>query len=140
MPFSVGLTITGLQKMQRRNLRRMAILEPQEAPGRAVQWATGEMHRHLTLNSPWETGALKASRRISLNLSIPRGMVFNSANSYNPRSDTPPHVYDAFLHARGQVRGLRGGILASYPFTMEKNGPGVLRQAVVQLQSEVKGI
>ena len=139
MPFSVGLTITGLQEAQERNLRRMVLLEPENAPGRAVQWATAEMHRHLTANTPHETGSLKATRRIIVNLRVPRGQVFNSSNSYNPRGSTPPHVYDKYLHARGEIRGLRGGIQASYPYTLRVNGPGVMKRAGEQLMAEVKG-
>ena len=139
MPFSVGLTITGLQEAQRRNLRRMVLLEPENAPGRAVQHATAEMHRFLTSHTPWETGSLRASRRVIVNLRVPRGQVFNSANSYNPRSNTPPHVYDKYLHARGEIRGLRGGFQASYTYTKRTHSASVLKKAVSDLQIELKG-
>ena len=140
MPYSVGLSIEGLQKAQRRNLRRIALLEPDAAPGRAVHNATAAMHRFLTSHTPWETGALRASRRISFNPRVPLGQVFNSANSYNPRSRTPPHVYDVTLHARGERKGRRGGILASYPYTKRVHSRGVLKSAVSEIHIELKGV
>lgn len=126
MPYSVGLSIQGLQEAQQRNLRRIAALEPGGVLGRAVQWAAAEMHRWLTYFTPWETGALRASRRVTFNPSIPRAQVFDSRNSYNPRSKTPPHEYDVYLHARGFRPGLRGGVQASYPWTRLQKGRGVM--------------
>ena len=140
MPYSPGLSIEGLQKAQQRNLRRMALLEPQGAPGRAVQHAGAEMFRYLLVSTPWETGALRASRRLIFNPNVPRVQIFTSANAYNPRSNTPPAEYDVYLHARGEAAGLRGGIQASFPFTKRMYGPGVLRDAAKRIQMELKGL
>jgi len=121
-----GVSIQGLQEAQERNLRRIAGMAPGGVRGEAVQVGASRFHRALTYNTPWQTGALRASRRITFESSVPRAQIFDSKNSYNPRSKTPPHEYDVYLHGRGFRRGLRGGIQASYPYTMQNEGQKIL--------------
>jgi len=121
-----GLSIQGLQQAQQRNLRRIAGLEPGGIRGQAVQWGAGEFHRKLTYNTPYDTGALRASRRITFTASVPRAQITDTHSSYNPRSKTPPYEYDVYLHARGYRPGLRGGIQASYPYTMQHEGQRII--------------
>jgi len=122
-----NLDIRGLQEAQQRNLRRIAQLEPDGALGTAIQWGTTEAHRRLTYNTPFDTGSLRASRRIVLNLSALRGQIFTSRNARNPRSNIPPAEYDELLHTRGFRPGRRGGILASMPYTVVTDGPHIAR-------------
>ena len=122
-----GLSIKGLQEAQERNLRRIAGLQPSGVRGEAVRMGATRFHRALTYNTPWQTGALRASRRITYTDSVPRAQIFDSGNSYNPRSKTPPHEYDVYLHNRGFRPGLRGGIQASYPYTMQHEGQAILQ-------------
>lgn len=142
MPFSGSLSIQGLQEAQQRNLKRIAALSPDGALGRAVQWAAGEMHRHLTANTPWETGALRASRRITFTEDGDdvRAQIFDSRNSYNPRSSTPPHEYDVYLHERGFRPGLRGGIQASYTWTRLKYGQTITKRMLGRVRVGLRGI
>lgn len=135
-----GITIQGLQEAQERNLRRIAMLQPRNAPGRAVKWAGGEAHRWLTYYTPWQTGALRAGRRISLNLAVPRAQIFTSRNAYNPRSDTRPAEYDYYLHQRGFIPGLRGGIQASFPYTVWRRGRDIARHGVRLIARDLQGV
>ena len=133
-----GLSIQGLQEAQERNLRRIAALRPEGVRGAAVQMGATRFHRALTQNTPWDTGALRASRRITFNSSVPRAQVFTSGNAYNPRSSTPPAEYDVYLHAQGFKSGLRGGIRASFPYTMQQQGPQILADMTDMIQSEIR--
>jgi len=134
-----GLSIQGLQAAQRRNLRRIAKLKPEGVRGQAVQMGAARFHRALTKNTPWDTGALRASRRITFNAGIPRAQIFTSANAYNPRSNTRPAEYDVYLHARGIIPGRhRGTRLASFPYTMQKQGPQILSDMTDMIQREIR--
>lgn len=137
-----SMHIEGLQKAQERNLRRIAALSPDGALGRAVQWAAGEMHRHLTANTPWETGALRASRRITFHEDGDdvRAQIFDSTNAYNPRSNERPAEYDVHLHERGFRSGLRGGILASYTWTRLKYGQTITKRMMGHVRVGLRGI
>lgn len=137
MAYYQGLSIQGLQEAQRRNLRRISNLEP-SGLARHVRDAATQMHRWLTYYTPWDTGALRASRRITFNDSVPRAQIFTSRAAYNPRSSTPPAEYDVYLHERGYKPGLRGGIQASYPYTMEQKGDGVLRNMANKIRMDVR--
>jgi hypothetical protein len=141
-PYNPSLSIKGLQEAQERNLRRIAALQPSGVLGQAVRWAAGEMHRWLTYFTPWETGALRASRRITYSESGDdvRAQIFDSRNSYNPRSSTPPHEYDVYLHQRGFKPGLRGGIQASYEWTRLQKGSSVVRRMHGAVRTELRGI
>jgi hypothetical protein len=121
-----GLSIKGLQEAQRRNLRRIAGMQPGGIRGQAVQWGAAAFLRQLTGLTPVDTGALRASRRITFNASVPRAQITDSGSSYNPRSRTPPHEYDVYLHARGGAGRASGTFLASYPETMSRHGQRIV--------------
>ena len=127
----IGLTIRGLQEAQRANLELIAAMKPTGAVNRVVIWATTETHRRLTPNTPHDYGALRASRRIEVEGL--RGRVFNDPGARAPRSKTPPAEYDVYLHQRGQVPGLRSGIQASMPYTVDTAGPTIQSRAVTML-------
>jgi len=133
-----GLSIKGLQEMQQRNLRRIATLKPEGVRGQAVQMGATRFHRALTKNTPWDTGALRASRRITFNMSVPRAQIFTSGGGYNPRSSTPPAEYDVYLHAMGHKRGLRGGWTDSFPHTMQQQGPKILDDMAAMIARAIR--
>jgi len=133
-----GLSIRGLQEALERNERRIIAMKPGGVRGAAVQMGASRFHRALFANTPWQSGALRASRRITFNASIPRAQIFTSGNAYNPRSSTPPAEYDVYLHARGFRRGLRGGIQASFPYTMQKQGPQILADMTDMIQDGIR--
>ena len=127
MTFDVSLTITGLQEAQEANLKLIAALQPTGALNRVIIWATTETHRRLTPNTPHDTGALRASRRVEVQGL--EGRVFDDPAAANPRSRTPPSRYDVYLHAMGEVPGLRSGIRASMPYTVRTAGPSITQRA-----------
>lgn len=128
------------QRAQRNNLKRIAKLQPSSAPGRAIQWGSGEAHRDLTSHTPWRTGALRAARRIKLDTSIPRAVITNDPGARNPTSKTSPAEYDAYLHNRGEIPGLRGGFMASFPYTVRVNGPRIARIMARMVIDELRTI
>jgi len=123
-----GLSIKGLQEAQERNLRRIAAMAPGGVRGQAVQYGATEIDRVLKVVTPVDTGALRASRRITFEASVPRAQVFTSSGGYNPRSKTRPAEYDVYLHARGG-RGLAAGTYqASFPHTMRYYAPRIVER------------
>lgn len=95
------LTIRGIQQAQQRNNRRIAALQPSGALGEAVQYMTAAGHRYLVGVTHVHTGALRASRRMELDLSTARGRLFTSPVTRNPRSGKLCIDYDPIEEARG---------------------------------------
>lgn len=124
----VRMTIRGLQEAQKANLELLAAMRPDGAVGRTIVIATAETHRRLTRNTPHDIGALRATRRTEV-IGL-RGRVYNDPGARNPRSRTPPAEYDVYLHAQGRIPGLRSGIRASMPYTVEHDGPKIAHRAI----------
>ena len=133
-----GLSIEGLQRAQERNLRRIVMMKPGGIRGQAVKNAAADFHAKLTVNTPVQWGALRVSRRITFNASVPRAQIFTSGNSYNPRSSTPPHVYDIYLHAMGHKKGREGGWTDSFPHTMRQHGQRIVNDMVKLVQLNLR--
>jgi len=132
-----GVSIRGLQEAQARNLRRIAALQPGGVLGRAIQHAAAQAHRWLTYYTPYETGALRASRRIDFDPAGPSATIYTDPGARNPASKTPPAEYDVYLHQRGMIPGRRGGIQASMPYTIRRRGEQIGRGLI---QTVVRGI
>lgn len=124
-----GFSLKGLQDAQKKNLRRIAAMKPGGAIDAILQWAIGEVHRHWTYNTPHETGALRASRRVFLELGNGRAFVRTDPAAVNPKSGAHPARYDVYLHAQGFIPGLRSGIRASGPYTVMKIRPMIQHKA-----------
>ena len=133
-----GLSIQGLQRAQERNLRRIAAMKPGGVRGQAVQYGATEIDRALKAVTPVDTGALRASRRITFEASVPRAQVFTSSNSYNPRSRTPPHEYDVYLHNRGGKGRAAGTYQASFPHTMRYYAPRIVKDMAEIIQDGIR--
>ena len=133
-----GLSIKGLQEAQERNLRRIVHMQPGGIRGQAVKIAADDFYHKLIPNTPVKWGALRASRRITFNSSIPRAQVFTSGNAYNPRSNTPPAEYDVYLHARGHKPGLTEGWQDSFPTTMRENGQRIVNDMAALIARAVR--
>ena len=129
MGVDIRLSIKGLQEAQKKNLRRVAALKPGGAMDAILQWAIGEVHRHWTYNTPHETGALRASRRIRTYFGNGTALVLTDPGATNPKSGTRPAEYDVYLHAQGFIPGLRSGVRASGPYTVLKVRPMIQRKA-----------
>lgn len=116
MTFDVGLTITGLQAAQAKNLRRVAALQPSGALGRAVLYGTTAAQRAAVANTHVDTGALRASHRMEVGGL--RGRVFIAPDAVNPQSNARTAVYGAYEHARG-------GNHAFYDRVIAEQGPQI---------------
>lgn len=92
-------SIQGLQDAQRANLRHVAAMKPSGAFGRVVQDVTVAVHRYVTGITHVDTGALRASHRVSV--SGLRGEISLDAAAVNPRSGSRVSIYGPVEHARG---------------------------------------
>lgn len=117
----VRLTIRGIQEAQAANNQAMAALRPAGALGRAVQWGTAESHRYCVTITHVDTGALRASHRMSFDegRGWARGRIAIDASSVNPHGHKPAEY--------GPIEHARGGSHAFYARTKEERGQHILR-------------
>lgn len=93
-----GLTIKGIQEAQRKNLQRMAAMKPEGRLGNAVRSIALEAHRYMTSVTHVDTGAYKASNRVSMIGLTAKINVDTSA--VNPHGGKPV-IYSVYEEARG---------------------------------------
>lgn len=113
------ITIQGIQEAQRDNLRMIANMRPSGAFGRMIQFATVEAHRYAVTITHVDTGALKASHRMTVD--GPIGRIFIDSTAVNPRG-ARPSIYGPIEHARG-------GGHAFYYRTEQEAGSRIARAA-----------
>lgn len=94
---SVDLTIQGIREAQDRNRARIAMLEPGGVFGRLIKEITLFAHAQAVNVTHVDTGALRASHRMTV--TGVRGRVFIDPGAVNPRGQRPA-VYGPFEHAR----------------------------------------
>jgi hypothetical protein len=99
-----GLSIAGLQRVQKDNLRAIQALKPSGSFGRAILYGSAQAHRYAVANTHVDTGSLKASHRIKMETGL-RGRIFIDPSAVNPRSKGKPSEYGVFEHARGGTHG-----------------------------------
>jgi len=128
MAYNVELTITGIQELQEKNIRRIAAILPTGAAGRVVQYALVELHRYAVAITHVDTGSLRASHRMKL--SGLRGEIYIDPGSVNPRSNKRPIVYGGYEEARG-------GTHAFYRRAMAERGPMVAERGAAMLGEAV---
>lgn len=97
--FDVKLTITGLQQAQQKNLMRIAALRPGGALSQAIQYGALEAHRAAVTITHVDTGALRASHRVTV--SATRGVISIDPGATNPRSGERVAEYAVLEHRRG---------------------------------------
>lgn len=129
MTFNVKMTITGLQEAQARNNRRIAALQPSGEFGRAILYATTEVHRYAVGVTHVDTGSLRASHRMEV--SGIRGMVYLDPGAANPRSGQRTAVYGPHEHARG-------GSHAFYQRTISEAGAGIMQRSLGMVRLELQ--
>lgn len=122
MTFDVNLSITGIQEAQDDNVRMIAALEPSGALGESLRFVVVGMHRHAVAITHVDTGALKASHRMGIELANLFGEIYIDPASVNPRSKVKPEEYGVYEHNRG-------GSHAFYDRTRREVGPALLTQA-----------
>jgi hypothetical protein len=134
MPFDVNLSLTGIQEVQARNLRRIAALKPEGAAGEAVRDALIALQRYAVqithVGKYVGAGALKNSHRIEVDGT--EGMVYIDPSSVSPRRGTKarPVEYGVYENARG-------GEHAFYDRTVNEAGPSVTARAKQKITDAV---
>jgi hypothetical protein len=130
MTKDMTLSIQGTQEAQKKNLTRIAMLQPGGLVQRELQDATISAHRYAVTithvgryrsNGAWAGGgSLRASHRIQMqNL---KGIVYIDPSARNPRSKVRPAEYGVYENARG-------GEHAFYDRTMNEAIPGITARA-----------
>lgn len=127
MTAGLHMTIAGIQEAQARHLRMIAALRPGGALSRVIYLATVEAHRYAVLITHVDTGALRASHRISFDANRMRGEISIDPATVNPRGERPAE-YGPEEHARG-------GSHAFYRRTAVERGPQILRDVLQQLRA-----
>lgn len=136
MPFDVKLTLTGIQEVQQRNLRRIAALQPEGAAGQAVKDALIALQRYAVqithVGKYVGGGALKNAHRIEIEDGL-TGKVYIDPSSVSPRRTTTkarPVEYGVYENARG-------GEHAFYDRTVNEAGPAVTERAKAYITDAV---
>lgn len=103
---TIDLTIRGIQEVQARNNARIAMLEPSGVFGRIIKEVTIFTHAEAVKQTHVDTGALRASHRMTV--TGVRGRVFIDPGSVNPRTRERPADYGKEEIARGGSHNFYG--------------------------------
>lgn len=95
------VSISGLQEAQSRNLRRIALLQPGNLPGRLAQYMAVQAHSYTVEITHVETGSLRASHMIDENLGAGTASIYIDPSAVNPETGERPAVYGVEEHERG---------------------------------------
>ena len=95
----IKANISGIQRAQAENNRRIAELKPQGAAGQALRRAGQMIIRYVVAITHVDTGALRASHRLEINGL--RGRIYLDPSAKNPRTGAATAMYGAIEHARG---------------------------------------
>lgn len=134
------LSIRGIQEVQKANEQIIAMLRPNSAFGRAVQYATIQAHRYVVAITHVDSGALRASHRMEIKGLHGRIFIDPTSPGINRRrgrrraSQTAlrPAVYGPMEHARG-------GSHAFYQRTEREAGTRISRAAAIGFLAELPG-
>jgi hypothetical protein len=114
-----SIDIRGIQEAMDANIKLIESLEPSGAMGRAVQFMTVAAHRYAVDITHVDTGGLKSSHRMNLDLGdVPRGEVFLDPGAVGPNG--VPAYYGIFEHGRG-------GSHAFYDRVIDEAGERIIR-------------
>lgn len=135
MPYKLD-NIESIQRVQERNLKRIAALQPTGRAGIAVRDAIVALHRYAVaithvgrydrMGVPGKKigGSLRASHRMEI--SGLEGQIYIDPNSVNPLKQKPV-VYGVYENARG-------GEHAFYDRTVNEEGPSVREKVIVEIK------
>lgn len=98
------VSIQGIQEAQRDNLKMIRALDPNSGLGRAVQVATIDLQRYVVAITHVDTGTLRASHRIEMQMSgsAAQATIYVDPTAVNPRSNKRAEEYSVVEHARGE--------------------------------------
>jgi len=132
------ITVQGIEEVQKRNMRRIAALQPEGEAGDAVRDAVVSLHRYavsITHVGKYhvggmvvEGGSLRAAHRMEV--SELYGIVHVDPKARNARTKTPPREYAVYENARG-------GEHAFYDRTVDEEGPKVKERAMTRITEAV---
>lgn len=123
MTLEQNITITGMQDAQAANVQIIAALKPTGAVGKAVKFLTTDLHRYAVSKAHVDTGAMRASIRMNVQLGgEARGLVFVDGSGRNPKSGQPVSAY-------AKVEELRGGSHAYMGRTVRERATAASVQA-----------
>lgn len=135
MPYKPELSIEGIQEVQQRNLRRIAVMKTGGKGEDAVRDALIALHRYAVqithVGKYAGGGALRASHRIEMDGMA--GKIYIDPNSTSPRrssSTSRPSVYGVYEHERG-------GEHAFYDRTVEEIGPNVIARTTQAIKEAI---
>lgn len=117
---TVDMTVTGIEELQDANLRKIAALKPRGPFGRMVKFIGTALHRYSVSITHVDTGTLKASERLDLDLDLGRATIFLDPTAVNPRSGDRASEYGVDEHARG-------GTHAFFARTLRERGKRTVR-------------
>ena len=131
------LSIRGIQEAQKANEQIIALLRPNSAFGRAVQYATIQAHRYVVAITHVDSGALRASHRMEVKGLQGRIFIDPTSPGINRRRGRRssrvalrPAVYGPMEHARG-------GSHAFYQRTEREAGVRISRAAAIGFLAEL---
>lgn len=135
MTYNPQLSLEGIQEVQRRNLRRIANLQPEGAAGEAVRDAAIALHRHAVsithVGQYTGGGALKNSHRMKVEGL--EAVIYIDPHSVSPRRTkrkNRPVIYGVYENARG-------GEHAFYDRTVDDIGTQVSERAARHITEAV---
>lgn len=122
MSFRQTVTIEGLQELQAANAKMIAALKPTGAMGKVVQHVTAAFHRYAISITHVDTGALRASERMTVEFGgSARGVVFVDGNNRNP--------HGMLVDDYAGIEEARGGSHGYFGRTVRERGPSALKEA-----------
>lgn len=122
-------TLEGLQRAQASNLKTMQLLMPRGYYGQMTYEVATQVHRHTVALTHVDTGALRASHRLTV-----RGLeaeVYLDPGATNPRTGAKTSVY-------GEVEHERGGDHAFYQRVIDEKSPEIIKNAIRGLESVMR--
>lgn len=125
----VRASIAGLQRGQARNVRTMAALRPSGAFGEAIRSGTEMAHRAAVNDTAVDTGAWRASHRMTFDGL--RGRVYLSPGARNPKSRQLVRIY-------AKVYEDRAGSYAVYKNTVRSSTAPIQREAARILSQAIR--
>jgi len=115
------ITIEGIQEAQDANLRAIEAMEAHGPFGQAIKHATIDAHAYNVKITHVDSGGLKASKRMRIEETKYRGIVFVDPDAYGPSGS--PAAYGPYEEARG-------GSHASMERTVQEAGQAISAKAM----------
>lgn len=127
------ITITGIQELQRANLKAISELKTSGAFGRAIIYATSQAHRYAVAFTHVDSGALRAAHRIEIHPSGLHGSIYIDPSAINPKGQKPS-MYGIYEHARGGAHAFYQRVEQERGQEIANAAGEILRQALYAIR------